>query len=104
VPWTAGEVGTPEIVTISSRDPGAPPAEYIKVSGGLFRDMTIHDFDMARWLLGEEPVTRLRQRRSAYRFRKIGELGDVDTAVVTLTCARRPHGGDHQQPAGNLRL
>ncbi len=81
-----GEVGTPEIVTISSRDPGAPPAEYIKVSGGLFRDMTIHDFDMARWLLGEEPVM-VYAAAAALTDKKIGELGDVDTAVVTLTCA-----------------
>jgi myo-inositol 2-dehydrogenase / D-chiro-inositol 1-dehydrogenase len=50
----AGTVGDVEMVTITSRDPGAPPADYITRSGGIFRDMTIHDFDMARWLLGEE--------------------------------------------------
>ena len=44
------------MVNITSRDPGAPPVDYIRRSGGIFRDMTIHDFDMARWLLGEEPV------------------------------------------------
>ncbi|NBO20621.1 MAG: inositol 2-dehydrogenase, partial [Rhodobacteraceae bacterium] len=49
-----GTVGTVEMVTITSRDPGAPPVDYIKRSGGIFRDMTIHDFDMARFLLGEE--------------------------------------------------
>ena len=51
-----GDVGNVEQVIISSRDPGLPPISYIKVSGGQFRDMTIHDFDLARWLLGEEPV------------------------------------------------
>ena len=51
-----GKIGEVEMVTITSRDPGAPPVDYIKRSGGIFRDMTIHDFDMARFLLGEEPV------------------------------------------------
>src|SRR6185437_13074074 len=51
-----GAIGTVEMVTIISRDPGPPPIDYIKRSGGIFRDMTIHDFDMARFLLGEEPV------------------------------------------------
>jgi myo-inositol 2-dehydrogenase / D-chiro-inositol 1-dehydrogenase len=49
-----GTVGSVEMVVITSRDPGAPPVEYIARSGGIFRDMTIHDFDMARFLLGEE--------------------------------------------------
>ena len=74
------------MVNITSRDPGAPPVDYIRRSGGIFRDMTIHDFDMARWLLGEEPVAvsahaavlidpaigdgrRLRQRQRAARDR-----------------------------------
>ena len=51
-----GRVGRLEMLTITSRDPGPPPLDYVKASGGLFRDMMIHDFDMARWLLGEEPV------------------------------------------------
>ena len=51
-----GAVGEVEMVNITSRDPGAPPVDYIRRSGGIFRDMTIHDFDMARWLLGEEPA------------------------------------------------
>ncbi|TIO49119.1 MAG: inositol 2-dehydrogenase, partial [Mesorhizobium sp.] len=50
-----GAIGDVEMVTITSRDPGAPPLDYIARSGGIFRDMTIHDFDMARFLLGEEP-------------------------------------------------
>ena len=53
----AGDIGTVEMVTITSRDPGPPPLEYMMRSGGLFKDMTIHDFDMARYMLGEEPVT-----------------------------------------------
>ncbi len=53
----AGRIGKVEMVNIISRDPGAPPAEYIKVSGGIFKDMSIHDFDMARFLLGEEIET-----------------------------------------------
>jgi len=50
----AGRIGAVEMVALTSRDPGAPPAAYIERSGGIFRDMTIHDFDIARWLLGEE--------------------------------------------------
>ena len=53
----AGEVGEIEMVTITCRDPGPPPVSYIERSGGLYRDMMIHDFDMARFLLGEDPVT-----------------------------------------------
>src|SRR5690606_8361794 len=50
----AGRIGSVEMVSLTSRDPGAPPVDYIKRSGGIFRDMTIHDFDVARWMLGEE--------------------------------------------------
>ncbi|MGB9094981.1 inositol 2-dehydrogenase [Erwinia sp.] len=82
----AGEIGSTEIVTISSRDPGAPPADYLKTSGGLFRDMTIHDFDMARWLLQEEPVSVYASACSLVDP-AIKALGDIDTAIVTLTCA-----------------
>ncbi|RPD93074.1 inositol 2-dehydrogenase [Candidatus Pantoea deserta] len=81
-----GEVGELEFVTISSRDPGAPSADYVKTSGGLFRDMTIHDFDMARWLLQEEPVSVFASA-AALIDPQIKALGDVDTAVITLTCA-----------------
>jgi len=78
-----GRIGKVEQVIITSRDPGPPPAEYIKVSGGLFRDMMIHDFDMARWLLGEEP-TEVYAAASCLVDPAIGKLGDVDTAAVTL--------------------
>lgn len=82
----AGRVGEVEMVTITSRDPGAPPAEYITRSGGIFRDMTIHDFDMARWLLGEE-VESVYASASVLTDKKIGELGDFDSANVILRTA-----------------
>lgn len=81
-----GRVGDVEMVTISSRDPGPPPYEYIKVSGGIFRDMTIHDFDVARWLLGEE-VETVQAAASVLTDKKIGELGDFDSVNVILTTA-----------------
>ena len=80
----AGKIGTPHIVRITSRDPEAPPIEYVKVSGGLFLDMTIHDFDMCRYLLGEE-VTEVYAVGTSLVDPKIGEAGDIDTAIVTLT-------------------
>jgi myo-inositol 2-dehydrogenase/D-chiro-inositol 1-dehydrogenase len=78
-----GRIGKLEMLTITSRDPAPPPIAYVKVSGGLFRDMMIHDFDMARWLSGEEPVEIL-AAASNLVDPAIGEAGDVDTAVVTL--------------------
>ena len=86
----AGRVGEVEMITITSRDPGAPPAEYIKVSGGIFRDMTIHDFDVARWLLGEE-VTTVRAAASVLTDPEIGQLGDYDSVNVILTTASGKH-------------
>ncbi|MEP4195289.1 MAG: inositol 2-dehydrogenase [Aliishimia sp.] len=82
----AGGIGAVEIVTIQSRDPSPPPVSYIKTSGGIFRDMMIHDFDMARFLLGEEPV-QVFAVGSALVDPEIGTAGDVDTAAVTLTTA-----------------
>lgn len=79
----AGGIGALEQLTITSRDPFPPPLEYIPKSGGLFRDMMIHDFDMARWMLGEEPVSVF-SRGSCLVDPKIGALGDVDTACVSL--------------------
>lgn len=81
-----GVIGNIEIVTILSRDPSPPPISYIKSSGGLFRDMMIHDLDMARFLLGEEPVS-VYAVGSALVDPEIGKAGDVDTAAVTLTTA-----------------
>jgi myo-inositol 2-dehydrogenase/D-chiro-inositol 1-dehydrogenase len=80
------QIGEVEIVTIQSRDPSPPPVNYIQSSGGLFRDMMIHDLDMARFLLGEEMV-RVYAVGSALIDPEIGRAGDVDTAAVTLTTA-----------------
>ena len=82
----AGKLGDLEMVSITSRDPSPPPIDYVKVSGGLFRDMMIHDFDMARWLLGEEPV-EVFASASCLVDPAIGEAGDVDTAMVILKTA-----------------
>jgi myo-inositol 2-dehydrogenase/D-chiro-inositol 1-dehydrogenase len=82
----AGEVGKVELVTILSRDPSPPPPSYVARSGGLFRDMMIHDFDMARFLLGEEPVV-VHAVGSCLVDKGIGEAGDVDTAAVLLKTA-----------------
>jgi myo-inositol 2-dehydrogenase/D-chiro-inositol 1-dehydrogenase len=79
----AGEIGNLEQLTITSRDPTPPPLDYIPNSGGLFRDMMIHDFDMARWILGEEPVS-IHSRGSCLVDPQIGRLGDIDTACVTM--------------------
>jgi len=81
-----GRVGDVEMITIVSRDPGAPPADYIKRSGGIFRDMTIHDFDVARWLLGEE-VESVMAQGSVLTDPEIGKLGDYDSTNVILRTA-----------------
>ncbi|KMK68995.1 inositol 2-dehydrogenase [Puniceibacterium sp. IMCC21224] len=81
-----GVIGAVEMITVTSRDPGAPPADYIKRSGGIFRDMTIHDFDVARWLLGEEVAT-VQASASVLTDPAIRELGDYDSINVILTTA-----------------
>lgn len=78
-----GKVGQPHVLRITSRDPGPPPEEYIRASGGIFLDMTIHDFDMARYLLASE-VTEVYARAAVLVDPVIGKAGDWDTAVVTL--------------------
>lgn len=80
----AGDIGDAEIITILSRDPSPPPVSYIQSSGGIFRDMMIHDLDMARFLLGEEPTTVFAVG-AALVDPDIGQAGDADTAAVTLT-------------------
>jgi myo-inositol 2-dehydrogenase/D-chiro-inositol 1-dehydrogenase len=85
-----GAVGNVEMVQIVSRDPGPPPAEYITRSGGIFKDMTIHDFDMARFLLGEEAATVTAQA-SVLVDKKIGKLGDYDSASVMISTASGKH-------------
>jgi myo-inositol 2-dehydrogenase / D-chiro-inositol 1-dehydrogenase len=82
----SGEVGDPQLVRISSRDPAPPPLDYIKVSGGIFLDMTIHDFDMARFVTGSEVVEVYAQ--GAVRIEPaLTAVPDLDTAAVTLTHA-----------------
>jgi myo-inositol 2-dehydrogenase / D-chiro-inositol 1-dehydrogenase len=81
-----GEIGKAELLSITSFDPAPPPVAYIKVSGGLFRDMMIHDFDMANFLMGGAPLT-VSAVGSSIVDPAIGAAGDVDTAVVTLTYA-----------------
>jgi myo-inositol 2-dehydrogenase/D-chiro-inositol 1-dehydrogenase len=78
-----GTIGAVEMVTITSRDPGAPPLDYIARSGGIFRDMTIHDFDMARFLLGEE-VTEVSAMAAVLVDPAIGKAGDSDSVQVML--------------------
>ncbi len=82
----AGEAGNVELVTILSRDPAPPPVSYVKGSGGLFRDMMIHDLDMARFLLGEEPI-EVHAVGACLVDPEIGKAGDVDTAAVLLKTA-----------------
>ncbi len=78
-----GEIGTPHILHITSRDPAPPPINYVKSSGGIFLDMTIHDFDMARFMLGDE-VDEVYVAGGVMVDQRIGEAGDIDTAVTTL--------------------
>ena len=82
----AGEVGKGELLAITSFDPAPPPIAYVKVSGGLFRDMAIHDFDMACWMFGAVPVEVSAVGTSVVDA-AIGAAGDVDTAVATLRFA-----------------
>ena len=79
----SGEIGEPHTLHITSRDPAPPPIEYVKVSGGMFLDMTIHDFDMARYLIGDE-VEEIYAVGGVRIDPKIGEVGDIDTAIITL--------------------
>ncbi|MGV9198925.1 MAG: inositol 2-dehydrogenase [Promethearchaeia archaeon] len=80
---TSGNIGKPHIIKITARDPSPPPIEYIKVSGGIFLDMTIHDWDMARFLAGSE-VKEVYANGAVLIDPDIGQAGDIDTAVATL--------------------
>ncbi|MBI5928683.1 MAG: inositol 2-dehydrogenase [Chloroflexi bacterium] len=112
----AGKIGEPAILRITSRDPAPPPIAYVKVSGGMFLDMTIHDFDMARFLIGSE-VVEVYAVGGVTVDPAIGQAGDVDTAVITLkfangvigtidNCRRAVYGYDQRievfGSAGNL--
>ena len=94
----AGEIGDVEMVTIVSRDPGPPPIDYIKRSGGIFRDMTIHDFDMARFLLGEE-IETVSAQASVLVDSEIGKAGDYDSVSVMLSTK----GGKHATISNSRR-
>jgi len=78
-----GEIGTPSLMHIISRDPAPPPLSYVRSSGGMFLDMTIHDFDMARFLIGDE-VEEIYTSAGVMVDPEIGEAGDVDTALLVL--------------------
>jgi myo-inositol 2-dehydrogenase/D-chiro-inositol 1-dehydrogenase len=102
----SAEIGTPHLLHIISRDPAPPPISYIKDSGGMFLDMTTHDFDMARFLIGDE-VTHIYTAAGVRVDPQIGAAGDVDTAVVVLhftngaigtidNCRKAPYGYDQR--------
>jgi myo-inositol 2-dehydrogenase/D-chiro-inositol 1-dehydrogenase len=80
----SGAVGDVHVVRITSRDPEPPPAAYVRASGGIFRDMTIHDFDMARYVTGSD-VVEVTARGAVRIDSMFAEAGDVDTAVVVMT-------------------
>lgn len=105
----AGKIGDLNVLKITSRDPGAPPVSYIKVSGGIFLDMTIHDFDMVRYMSGAE-VTEVYAMGGVLVDEEIGKAGDIDTAVITLrlnngalavidNCRRATYGYDQRVEA-----
>jgi myo-inositol 2-dehydrogenase/D-chiro-inositol 1-dehydrogenase len=80
---TNGSVGNPHLIKITSRDPGPPPLRYLKESGGMFLDMTIHDFDMARYIMGKE-VKQVYASAAVFWGEEIKAAEDIDTAVITL--------------------
>jgi len=79
----AGEIGEPEMLVVTSRDPGAPPVEYIKVSGGIFKDMLIHDFDIFRWILDDEAAT-VYATGSCLTDPAVASAGDIDSTAVAI--------------------
>ena len=83
----AGEIDMPEMLIVTSRDPGAPPIPYIKSSGGIFKDMLIHDFDIFRWILADDAAT-VHANASCLVDRAIGDVGDADSTAVTIRTKR----------------
>jgi len=83
----AGEIGDPEMLVVTSRDPGAPPVDYIKRSGGIFKDMLIHDFDIFRWILDDEAAT-VYATGSCLTDSAISAAGDIDATAVTIRTKR----------------
>jgi myo-inositol 2-dehydrogenase/D-chiro-inositol 1-dehydrogenase len=82
-----GEIGTPEMLVVTSRDPGPPPIPYIRSSGGIFKDMLIHDFDIFRWILDDEAET-VHANASCLVDPAIAEAGDADCTAVTIRTKR----------------
>jgi myo-inositol 2-dehydrogenase / D-chiro-inositol 1-dehydrogenase len=82
-----GEIGEPEMLVVTSRDPGAPPVDYIKRSGGIFKDMLIHDFDIFRWILGDEAAS-VYATGSCLTDPTIEAAGDIDATAVTIRTRR----------------
>jgi myo-inositol 2-dehydrogenase/D-chiro-inositol 1-dehydrogenase len=83
----SGEIGMPEVLIVTSRDPGAPPVEYLQQSGGIFRDMLIHDFDVFRWILadgGRDEAVWLSATGSCLTDPAIARARDIDTAIVSI--------------------
>jgi len=83
----AGEIGEPEMLVVTSRDPGTPPLEYLKRSGGIFKDMLIHDFDIFRWILGDEAES-VYATGSCLTDPHVASVGDIDASVVTIRTRR----------------
>jgi myo-inositol 2-dehydrogenase / D-chiro-inositol 1-dehydrogenase len=83
----AGEIGDPEMLAVTSRDPGAPSVEYLGVSGGIFKDMLIHDFDICRWILDDEAAT-IYATGSCLTDQAIASVGDIDSTAVTIRTRR----------------
>jgi len=83
----SGEIGDPEMLVVTSRDPGPPPIDYVSTSGGIFKDMLIHDFDIFRWILDDEALT-LYATGSCLTDPAIAGVGDIDSAVVTIRTRR----------------
>jgi myo-inositol 2-dehydrogenase/D-chiro-inositol 1-dehydrogenase len=79
----AGEIGTPEMLVVTSRDPGLPPVGYLKSSGGIFKDMLIHDFDICRWILDDEAVS-VHATGSCLVDPAVAEVGDLDCCIVNI--------------------
>ena len=82
-----GDIGALELLVITSRDVRIAPLAYLKVSGGIFRDMTIHDFDMARFILGDDPIEEVHAVGSVMVDPALRDFGDVDTAMVIMKAA-----------------
>jgi myo-inositol 2-dehydrogenase / D-chiro-inositol 1-dehydrogenase len=99
----SGEIGKPSLMHIISRDPAPPPISYVKVSGGIFMDMTIHDFDMARFLIGDE-VEEIYTAAGVMVDPEIGKAGDLDTALIRAALPQRRHRHHRQQPQSCLWL